>query len=616
MIEVSGTNNRYLKIDLGHQTWSVYDITVEDRKKYLGGKGLAMKIYYDHLKDRLPDIDPLGEENLLIFAMGTILSSGAPCSARFEVYAKSPLTGLLLGSSCGGPFGEACKTAGWDGVIVQGKSAHPVVVKFNHDEVEFLEAASYWGKGCDETLEALKLAFRESAAVIGPAGENRVPLANIKSGHRFAGRGGLGAVMGAKNLKAIVARGYSHTMVPVHPKAFDQAVGKLKKYIHRSEFLLKYRRYGTNANVKYGIKSGFSPVRNFRDRSHPEVEQTSGEAMAEKYVTRSSSCRHCSINCGHKGHFKDGKLHQIPEYETNGMFGSNIENFDTDKIIEWNDLMNELGLDTISTGGTIAWAMEAAERGIRKSELKFGSTSNIAQIIHDIANLRGEGMELSQGSRWLSQKYGGGDFAIQVKGLEIAAYDPRSGWGQGLGYAVANKGGCHLVSYMIGMEVIFPYTKALSITGKAHWTIFFEDLYGAMNSLQICQFTGYGILAEYPIPKYIPYFIMRPVAALLPGLGQSLMNWAGLSKLFSALTGIRLTQRGLIKAGARINKLERWINSEMNPEGVIDTLPGRFLKETQTNYTGENKVVPLEQMLQKYYRLRGYSKKGVPKFTN
>ena len=610
MKKVNGTNNKYLKINLNDHSWSVYQISDKDREKYLGGKGLALKIYYDHLKEGLSDIDPLGEENILIFAMGTILSTGAPCSARFEVYAKSPLTGLLFGSSCGGPFGEACKTAGWDGVILTGKSPDPVVLKFNHDSVEFVEAGELWGMNTEELDKALSMSAREAYAVIGPAGEAGVLMASIKSGHRFAGRGGLGAVMGSKKVKAIVARGFSHKMEPVHPAGFKKATKKLKKYIHRSEFLKSYRLYGTNAGVRFGIKSGYSPVRNFRDRYHPAVEQTSGEAMAERYTTRSSSCRHCSINCGHKGHYKDGKLHQIPEYETNGMFGSNIENYDTDLIIEWNDLMNSLGMDTISVGGTLAWAMEAAEKGIRKSELEFGKFDNISQIINDIAYLRGEGRELAMGSRWLSEKYGGSDFAIQVKGLEVAAYDPRAAWGQGLSYAVANRGGCHLGSYLVGMEILFPYMKPLSLKGKAEWAIFYEDLFAAMNSLQICQFTGYGILAEYPVPKYIPPVLLRPVVAFFPRLSQLLMNWAGLSQLYTGLTGIKMSQKGILRAGERINKLERWMDFRMNPAGMLDELPGRFLNEKETKFQGKNTVVPLDKLLEEYYLLRRYSAIG------
>lgn len=608
MKEIIGTSNKYLRINLSSQTWEVYTISRKDRKDYLGGKGLALKIFHDLLKDKLKDLDPLSPDNIVIFAMGTILSTQAPCSARFETYSKSPLTNLLLGSSCGGPFGEACKTAGWDGVIVEGKSEQPVILKFGEDSVEFIPAEGFWGMGTSETERELKLSVREAAMTIGPAGENQSPMANIRSGHRFAGRGGLGAVMGSKNLKAIVARGYSHQIIPTNQVLFDNAVKTLKKYIHRSEFAMQYRLYGTNASVKYGIKSGFSPVRNFRDRYDVRTERTSGEEYARKYVTRSSSCKHCSINCGHKGHFKDGTIKQIPEYETNGMFGSNIENYDTDLIIEWNDLMNELGLDTISVGGTIAWAMEAAEKGILKSTLAFGKTDNIEQTIKDIAYREKDGKELAYGSRWLSNKYGGKDFAIQVKGMEIAAYDPRAGWGHALGYAVGNRGGDHLTSYLIGIEVLFPYIKPHTIQGKAKWTIFFEDLFAAMNSLQICQFTSYGFLTEYPVPKYIPLFLLRPVITWFPKLSQTLMNWNGLNQLFSGLTGIPLKQNDFIRAGCRINMLERKLNELMNNDQLKDSIPERFLKEKNTKFAGDQKTVPIDELILEYKRLRLKSK--------
>jgi aldehyde:ferredoxin oxidoreductase len=467
-----------------------------------------------------------------------------------------------------------------------------------------MNGETLWGMGNQETTKHLNLTFREAALTIGQAGENLVPMANIKSGHRFAGRGGLGAVMGSKNVKAVIARGFSHQYVPKNPKLFSKAVKNLKRYIHRSDFVNQYRLYGTNANVKYGIKSGFSPVRNFQNRFDRRTELTSGETIAEKYKIRSSSCKHCSINCGHKGHFKDGKLHQMPEYETTGMFGSNIENFDTDRIIEWNDQLNDYGLDSISVGGTLAWAMEAAEKGIRESELEFGKTDNIAQIIEDIALVRNEGTELSKGSRWLSKKYGGGEFAIQSKGLEIAAYDPRAGWGHGLGYAVGNKGGDHLTSYLIGIEAIFPYINPHTTRGKAKWTIFFEDLFTAMNSLQICQFTAYGFLVEYPIPKYVPLPILRPIITWFPGLSQYLMNWNGLNQLFSGITGLHLSQKGFIKAGERINQLERQINEEMNPGGLDDTIPQRFLEEKITKFAGDQEVIPIEKLVREYNRLR------------
>jgi len=515
MKTILGTSDKYLRINLNDQSWSVYPISREDRKNYLGGKGLALKIYHDLLHDRLDNINPLGEENLLIFAMGTILSTEAPCSARFEVYSKSPLTNILLGSSCGGPFGEACKTAGWDGIIIEGKSAKPTVLRISSEVVRFEDAGELWGLDTSELAAKFPMTVREASVVIGPSGQNLVPMAGIQSGHRFAGRGGLGAVMGSKNIKAIVARGFSHQFEPVHPAKFKKSVAQLKKYIQRSEFLKQYRLYGTNANVRFGIKSGYTPVRNFRDRYHPATEKTSGEAMAERYTTRSSSCQHCSINCGHKGHFKNGKMHQIPEYETNGMFGSNIENFNTDLITEWNDEMNRHGLDTISVGGTIAWAMEAGEKGIFKTSLSFGKTENITKIIREIAYRDGEGAELANGTRWLSKKYGGSDFAMQVKGLEIAAYDPRAAWGQGLGYAVANKGGDHLSSFLTGIEVIFPYMKAQSIRGKAKWVIFF------VGSVCRDEFTSdlsvHRIWIHYRIPQSPNTFRNSFFVRWLPG---------------------------------------------------------------------------------------------------
>ena len=351
MKTILGTSNKYLEINLTNKTWSIYQASMDDLKNFLGGKGLGIKIFFDRLKDKLAAVDPLGPDNLLIFANGVLLTTGAPCSARFEVITKSPLTGYMVASSCGGPFGEACKTAGWDGVIISGQAANPMVIRFDDQEVIFEEAGDLWGADTHNTQAYLKLTPKEGAAVIGPAGENKVLYANICSGHRFAGRGGVGAVMGAKNLKAIVARGKEYRSIPVNQEKFQKALKKAKKHILRSPMTKGYKAFGTNMNTRYGIESGFSPVRNFRDRFSPKTNAITGEAIAVKYNTRHSTCRYCSILCGHKGMYPDGRMRQIPEYETTGLFGSNIENYDTDKIALWNDTMNEMGMDTISAGG-------------------------------------------------------------------------------------------------------------------------------------------------------------------------------------------------------------------------------------------------------------------------
>lgn len=605
MKEILGTSNKYLDINLTDKTWKVHEATQDDLKNFLGGKGMGIKIFYDRLKDKLENVDPLGPDNLLIFANGVLLTTGAPCSARFEVITKSPLTGYMVASSCGGPFGEASKTAGWDGVVISGRADRPTVIRFSDTDVIFEEAGDLWGKGIPQTQELLKMGPKEGAAVIGPGGENKVLYADICSGHRFAGRGGVGAVMGAKNLKAIVARGKEYRSIPVNKEKFDKTLKKSKRYILRSRFTKKLKAYGTNMNTRFGIDSGFSPVRNFKDRYNPKTEAVTGEVMAEKYKIRHSTCRYCSVLCGHKGMYPDGKMHQIPEYETSGMFSSNIENYDPDKIAIWNDIMNDMGIDTISTGGTIAWAMEAGEKGLRKTELSFDNHDNIARILEDIAFRRGEGAELAEGSKRLSEKYGGKEFAIHTKGLELAAYDPRGCWGHGLSYAVHNKGGCHLGSYMVSFEVLADFIPPMTYLGKASWVVFCEDLFAAINSLQSCMFTAYGIIAEPVIPKYVPLPVMHVSTILFPKIAQSLMNWSLYSDFFSAITGIPMNRWQFKKAGERITKLERYMNVRMGQKPSEDTLPDRFTKEAVTKYPVDS-VVPIERMVKTYYSIRKY----------
>lgn len=605
MKEIFGTSNKYLDINLTDKTWKVHQATQDDLKNYLGGKGLGLKIIYDRLKGKLRDVDPLGPDNLLIFANGVLLTTGAPCSARFEVITKSPLTGYMVASSCGGPFGEACKTAGWDGVIISGRAVRPTVIRFDDNNVLFEDADELWGAKTHDTQERLHLTPKEGAAVIGPAGENNVLYANICSGHRFAGRGGVGAVMGAKNLKAIVARGKEFRFSPVNREKFVKTLKKAKKHIQRSTFTQGYKAFGTNMNTRFGIDSGYSPVRNFRDRYNPGTEAITGEVMAKKYQTRHSTCRYCSVLCGHKGMYPDGKMRQIPEYETTGLFGSNIENYDTDKIAVWNDIMNDMGMDTISAGGTIAWAMEAGEKGLRKTELSFDNHDNIGRILEDIAYRRGEGAELADGSKHLSEKYGGKEFAIHTKGLEIAAYDPRACWGHGLSYAVHNKGGCHLGSYLVSLEVLLGFMPPMTTMGKASWVVFCEDLFAGINSLQTCLFTAFAIMTEPVIPKYLPKAVLNVATIMTPKMSQMMMNWSVYSDFFSAITGIPMNQWQFKKAGERITKLERYMNVQMGQQPFEDTLPDRFTKEAVTKYPVDS-VVPIEKMVRQYYRIRKY----------
>ncbi|MBN2652953.1 MAG: aldehyde ferredoxin oxidoreductase family protein [Spirochaetales bacterium] len=611
MKDIIGTSNKYLDINLTDRTWSIYQPEARDLQEYIGGKGLGLKVYYDRLGDRLDSIDPLSPENMLCFMMGIFVGTGAVCSARFEGITKSPLTGLMVTSSCGGEFGLACKTAGYDGVIVTGKSETPVVMRIDEDGVTFEDAGETWGMDTHEVQHHLCKSAKDKAIVIGPAGENQVLYANIASGHRFLGRGGMGAVMGSKNLKAIVARGRAYKIVPADQKLFEKTKKKSNKFIKNNKFSKNYKNFGTNAGVNPGVDKGYAPINNFQQRTDERFRNLSGENMAEKYKTTHSVCMPCSILCGHKGTYPDGKVRQIPEYETIGLFGGNIGNFDPDPIGAWNEEMNNLGMDTISAGSTIGWAMEAGEKGLRSTELKFGKIDNISKILEDIAYKRGEGADLALGTKRLSDKYGGKDFAIQVKGLEMAAYDPRGGWGQGLNYAVNNRGGCHLGSYPIAFEVLLGFLPQYTTLSKAKWVNFLENLYSGINSCHTCLFTGFGYLLEPPIAKFTPKPILKVAMTLLPDVAMKLLDWSLFSEYITAISGNKMGMYEFYRCGNRIHVLERYMNTKMGISAKDDTLPLRFLTEADAGHKVK-KVVKLEPMVKNYYKAKGYDKNGLP----
>lgn len=605
---ILGTNNKILEINLSSGEHRIIKISNEDRKMYLGGKGLGLKLLSERLK---PGTDPLSPENVLIINTGLYMSTGVPCSARFNAVTKSPLTEIIVSSSCGGPFGMALKTAGYDGLILQGKAKNPCVIDIN-DNLEIKDAKALWGKDTAETQEALDLPKAAGALVIGPAGENKVLYACAVSGHRFLGRGGIGAVLGSKNVKAIVAHGKKIKITPVDKPALDKIKKRGTKYINQNEITsVNYRKYGTNSHVLRCNASGILPVRNFTRGSHPEAEKVSGELYAQKYTKKYSTCKPCTILCGHAGEFS-GHMMQIPEYESTGLLGPNIEIFDPELIAKVNDICGKVGVDTISTGGVLAWAMEATEKGLIESNLKFGKGDNLEQTIYDIANRKGLGDDLANGSRKLAEKFGGIEFAIQVKGMELAAYDPRGAWGQGLSYAVANRGGCHLSAPVFSMEGLLHYLKPHTTIAKAVYTDYFENMYAAVNSMHACQFTSFAYMLEPFVVKNTPKFLLNLTMQYLPKIALMLMDISVYSKSFEAITGIKLSQKQMLQTGKRIHILERYLNTLEGIDKKADTLPARLLKEGRTSDKKQH-VVPLEKMLRSYYKIKGYDKNGVPK---
>ncbi len=607
MERIQGCANRLLEVNLTSQHVTVTTIDDELRRLYLGAKGLGLKLLYDRMT---PGVDPLGPENFIAFMPGVLMGTGAPCSGRFAALTKSPLTHIMVSSSCGGPFGMAFKTAGWDGLIITGKSQTPVYLDITDQGVEFKSADHLWGKEIPEVQSVLDNKTSK-ALIIGPAGENRARFANLGSGHRFLGRGGIGAVMGAKNLKAVVATGGAFRITPKDPAKFKKLLKTGTRYINNNPLSgVQYRDLGTAANVKPCSEAGLLPVNNFRDGWHEDAERVFGETMAREHETRHHTCKPCTIRCGHKGKFQQETL-SAPEYETIGLLGTSLGIFDLNHIARWNQVCGRLGLDTISAGGTLAWVMEATEKGLVDTTLKFGSPQGVEQALEDMAHGRGFGKEMAMGTRYLAEKYRGKEFAIHIKGLEMAAYDPRGSFGQGLAYAVANRGGCHLSAYMVAQEIYLDLLKPDTTFGKARWVKFFEDLGNCINSLQTCQFTMFAFLLEPPLSRFTPKPLLAALMQYMPAIATRLIDLSLYQGLWNAVTGIRMSKSDFLKAGERIHVLERLMNTREGIDASDDTLPLRLLVKGRAS-DPEHRVVPLEKMKNAYYRIRGYDDNGIP----
>ncbi len=466
----------YININLSTRKVSSFLVKRSLIKKYLGGKALAAKLLYDLLPK---GIDPLSEESIIIVNTGPMNNTGAPSSSRFNVTFKNVLTGGIASSNCGGQFGVMLKKSGVDGLIITGKAETPCVLSILDGIAVFQDAKMLWGLDAEAVQE--KFPKNYGKLVIGPAGENLVSYACAVSGERVAGRCGIGAVMGSKNLKAIITYGSQKTEVK-SPEAYNIYIKKWVEFLRSHPMTGEaLGHYGTVGLVNKANASSVLPTRNFNKGNWDKANEISGETLAEKYLIRNSGCISCPIRCERRV-IVEGKEVKGPEFETVGLFGSNIENSDLQLINDINYQADILGMDTISLGGTIAFAMELYEKGIADFGLRFGKTDNLIEIIRKIAYKEKPYDELAEGSKKLSQKYGGVDFAIHAKGLELAAYEPRKSVGMGIGYATSNRGGCHLNGgYLALMESIGAVSMGQTNTeAKAEMTVFLQN---AMESV-------------------------------------------------------------------------------------------------------------------------------------
>ncbi len=558
---------------------------------FIGARGLGTKYYISEVGH---DADPLSEENNLIFMTGPLTGTFSPSSGRYNVVTKGPLTGTIAASNSGGFFGPELKYAGYDGIIIEGKAKKPVYLYINDDKVEIKDATELWGKNTFITTNMLLEKYGEDykVACIGPAGEKRVLYAGVMNDkNRAAGRTGVGAVMGYKNLKAVVVRG-SKSIEVKNPEDFfktcKDARRKLKEHPVTGTGL---GQYGTEILVNIINGVGSFPTRNWKESIYDKADDTGGEALAEKYLIRNKGCFGCPIGCGRltKLNGKYEGLGEGPEYEAAWALGADCGINDLGAICKANFICNELGMDPITLGSTIACAMEMYDRGIISEKeigrpLKFGDAEALVELTEKIGKREGFGDIMAQGSYRMAEKYGCPELSMSVKKQEMPAYDGRGIQGIGLNYATSNRGGCHVRGYMISPEVLGVPEKLdqFETEGKAAMLKVFQDLTAVVDSLGLCLFTTFGI-----------------------GLPE-------IAALYRTATGFDYSDEEILQMGERIWNMEKLYNLKNGFEKTDDTLPPRLLKEPISEGPAKGRVSQLDKMLEEYYKERGWDSNGIP----
>ena len=579
---MKGWTGRILDIDLSTGSIRTQALDEEMARLYLGGRGLGARLMWDLVG---PEVDPLAPENVLIFAAGPLTATGYQTSNRFSVSTKSPLTGTVLDANSGGFWGMQFKKTGFDALIVRGRSETPVYIEIKPDGIQILDATALWGQRVRATTAALgQNNNRRNVLCIGPAGENLSRIAAIMNdGERSLARGGPGAVMGSKNLKAIVVEGKERPGID-DPEQFKFMMYEARKMIRQSPLTNQaLPEFGTAVMMNIVNTIGALPTRNHQQTQFEGAEAISGEALTDKYLVRNESCWACPIGCTRVTK-TDKSEGEGPEFETTWAFGAQCGIDDLAAIIEANGICNDLGIDTISAGSTIACAMELTEKGLLDSDLKFGAAQALAPLLEAMSARTGLGAELADGSARLAKKCGAPELSMSVKGLEMPAYDPRGMQGQGLLYATSNRGGCHMRGNMLGLEVLgLPkLIDRFQVQGKSSFVILHQNAAASIDSLVICKFTNMAVADEY------------------------------FARTLSAVTGVPYATGELIRVGERIWNLERLYNLREGFTAADDTLPPRLLNEPVGAGPSKGWVSKLEPMLREYYRSRGWDAQGVP----
>lgn len=605
---MNGYHGRIAWIDLTSRKMELRSVDEKDKLDFVGGASLGAAYL---ARMTTGGTHPLGPENPLIFMAGPFTATRVPASSRHAVISLSPLTGIYGEGNCGGSFGWQLKRSGLDGLIITGVASGPVAIVIDGNRISFRDSADLWGKDTFTVDARLKSEIDENAvtAVIGPGGENLVKFASISHDGRHTrsiGRCGLGAVMGSKKLKAILITSRGSLDTPVaDPLGLKASLKIALKNIQ--ERLGVFGKMGTPGGVINYNSLGNLPVNNWRSGQHTAIaEKTTGTAMKDSIWVKRSGCKFCPIHCGRlvenpHGPFALDGVQEGPEYETLAAFGSLCLNDNLEAIAKANELCNRLGLDTISTGGVIAFAMECVEKGILFPKdfggmnLSFGNAEAMVAMVEKIAFRDGEIPKLlGEGVREASRRIGHGsqEYALHVKGLEFPMHDPRFSWGHALSYSTSNRGACHLssLSHPFEMSAFLPelgYDKPFAgrtTEGKVQWTIHLQHLMTILDSLSLCKFT-----------------ILNNAVSL-----STIKDW------YCLTTGLDMTVEGFMIPGERAFNLKRMINNRRGITRKDDILPPRMWTLKKKGEGFDFDVPPLFSMLSEYYDLRGWTEEGRP----
>jgi aldehyde:ferredoxin oxidoreductase len=589
---MKGWIGKLIRVDLTKGEWKVEELDQKMAAKFIGGRGLGSKILFDEID---PKLEPFSPNNKLIMATGPLTGTSASAAGRYMVITKSPLTGTIACSNSGGHFGAELKFAGFDLIIIEGKAKEPVYLYVEDGKAEIKDAKHIWGKTTHETTDQIlsETDMDARVACIGPAGEKLVRFACIiNDKHRAAGRSGVGAVMGSKNLKAVAVKGSGGVTV-ANKEAFRKATldgfQKIKTNPVTSQGL---PTYGTAVLVNIINTSGIFPTRNFQEGVFEGAEKISGETIADDILVRNRACFSCPIACGRVTKVTNPKYEysgEGPEYEPDWSLGACCGVDNLEAIGKGNYLCDTLGLDSISAGVTIACGMELFEKGIISTKevgrsLYFGDADAMLEMVRAIGYREGFGDALAEGSYRLAEKFGHPEYSMSVKKQEFAGYDGRGAQGMGLQYATSNRGACHVRGYMVFPEILSVPQKIdpSETEEKAGWVKTFQDLTAVVDSAGLCLFNVFA----FGGPEILEYL--------------------------KAATGVEMSLYELMKAGERIWNLEKIFNLKAGITGKDDRLPDRLLKEPMPGGPAKGKVAELSKMLPEYYQLRGWDKEGVP----